>query len=287
VAFAGIAGKHKTSFLSIEQTQRLANDSRYPSLYQLIPALTHSFIWDQNPSAAIKNYAPDDPAIVKALHLNAASLTAWKDFRAGITNNRPPRVRYFFIVGSRQSTPLRFLWTGADVQLVDKDDAGDGTVSLPGGMDTATQTELVGKSHVSLIETKPARQTLAALFGAETLFSASELRATITLAVRDTAVTVEDEVHVLIEFTPQTDRFKGELRFQIAVPPQAGEAPDAFTFADFLQVRPVPIEVTGAGVTYINVKVPPIDQRGIYRPVLTETGSDEPTIGPAFAVQPE
>src|SRR5262249_32800456 len=140
------------------------------------------------------------------------------------------------------------------------------------------------KSHVSLIETRPARQTLAALFGAETLFSAEDLATKITLAVRNTAVRVDDDVHVLIEFTPEIDRFDGELRFQRAIVPEDAATPPT-EWRD-LSRPALPIGLVGAGFTYINVKAEPLEIKGVYRPVLTNHANDQRIVGPAFAAQP-
>lgn len=285
-AYAVAVGLDKTTFLSLEQTKTLANDTRYPSIYQLFPARTHSFVWSLDSKSSYKDFAADDPVISKTFGLTAAGLTAWTAFRAALTGNRPVHVRYFFIVGSRQETLVRLLWDGATLQRIELEDAGDGTVSLPGAMDAATQSEFVGKSHVSLIETRPARQTLAALFGAETLFAAAELTAHVTLAVRDLAVSTEDEIHVQIEFVPKIDRFKGELKFERAVIPDSGEPTGPLTFAAIPAVPVVPVELIGTAFTYVTLKAGPLQIDGIYRPVLMQEGKPGTTVGPAFAVQP-
>lgn len=285
-AYAAATGLDKTNFLSYDQTKTLANDTRYLSIYQLFPVKTHSFIWSRDTQSSITDYAADNAAIVKKFGLTNAGLTAWTTFRAALTGNRPKHVRYFFIVGSRQETLVRLLWDGATLQRVELEDAGDGTVSLPGAMDAATQSEFVGKSHVSLIETRPARQTLAALFGAETLFAAAELTAHVTLAVRDLSVTTEDEIHVQIEFVPQVDRFKGELRFERAVVPEAGEPTGPLTFAEIPALPALPVELIGTAFTYVTLKTAPLELTGIYRPVLSQEGKAAKVIGPAFAVQP-
>ncbi len=285
-AYAAAAGLDKTTFLSVEQTRTLANDTRYVSLYQLFPARTHSFIWSLDSKSPYMDYSADDPPIVKKFGLTAAGLTAWNTFRAALTGNRPKHVRYFFIVGSRQETLVRLLWDGTTLQRIELEDSGDGTVSLPGAMDVATQSEFVGKSHVSLIQTQPARQTLARLFGAETLFAADELTAHVTLAVRDLAVSTEDEIHVQLEFVPQVDRFKGELRFERAVVPASGEPTEPLAFTAFTGLRAAPIELIGTAFTYVTLKAGPLEFAGIYRPVLTQEGKADTVKGPAFAVQP-
>jgi pimeloyl-ACP methyl ester carboxylesterase len=291
VAFAGAAGLHKASFLSVAQTQQLANDTRYPSLYQLFPIASQSFIWSWDPKYALQNFAADDATLVNHLGLTASSLDAWRQFRTGLTGQRPKHVRYFFIIGSRQETLVRLRWTppsnvAASLTIEELDDSGDGTVPLLGAMDTGTQCQFVGKSHVSLIETQPARATLAALFGATTLFG-EEAEAKITLAVRDTAVTTADSIRVLIEFAPAVNRFKGDLAFQRDTTPAAAADQDVVPkFVDFPGGPPILVELAGVGFTHVNLKAPAIKITGIYRPVLRQGGGAADIVGPAFAVQP-
>lgn len=284
IAYAAATGLDKTTFLSTKQTKTLANDTRYLSLYQLFPDKTHSFIWSRDPKLLSKDYAADDPDIVKAYGLTVAGLKAWTTLRAALTGNRPNHVRYFFIVGSRQETLARLVWDGAALGRIELEDAGDGTVSLPGAMVAATQAEFVGKSHVSLIETHPARQTLATLFGADTLFAAAELTAHFTLAVRDLSVSTEDEIHVQIEFIPEFDRFRGELTFERAVLPGSGALAAPLTFVA-AGIQAIPVEFIGAAFTYVTLKTAPIEYPGIYRPVLAEDGKEKKVTGPSFAVQ--
>jgi hypothetical protein len=291
VAFAGAVGLHKASFLSVAQTRYLANDARYPSLYQLFPISSQSFIWSWDPKYALKSFTADDAGLVEYFKLTASSIAAWKAFRAGLTGVRPEHVRYFFIIGSRQQTLVRHRWSppsqtppvAASLRREELEDSGDGTVPLLGAMDTHTQCQLVGKSHVSLIETRPARATLAALFGATTLFA--EGPKVITLAVRDTAVTISDSIHVLIEFEPGVDRFRGELSFQRAMLPAAGVQGVAPKFGAYPAAKPIPIELAGAAFTYVKLKSPPISVTGVYRPVLHQDGGAADVVGPAFAVQ--
>jgi len=289
-AFAAAVGLRGVTFLSLEQTRVMANDPRYTALYQLFPDRTHSFIWDRDAGAAIGDRPADDQAIATRFGLHRTGLDAWNAFRAALSNPRPAHVRYFFIVGSRQATIARLSWDGTALAPVELDDSGDGTVSLLGAVVGTTQSEFVGKSHVSLIDTPPAQQTLAALFGA-TLFGASTFAAeaavapAITLAVRDLSVTTEDEVHVQIDFHPEIDHFTGELRFERALGPGDGQAANDLTFTAVPQLASLPIELTGRGFSYVNVKADPLEVRGIYRPVLEDKGNPARITGPAFAVQ--
>ena len=205
-------GLHKAEFLTTDQTRTLANHGICPSLYQLFPATSHSFIWDSRQPSAIATIAADDPKLVTNFQLNAQHLDKWRQFRAGLTGRRPQHVRYFYVIGSRQETLVRLFWDGAKgLTKLELDDAGDGTVSLLAAMDLATQSEFVGKSHVSLVDTRQARETFASVFGAKTTFAAGD---EISLSIRKPVVTTEETVHVQIEFRVAPNRVKAVLRFR-------------------------------------------------------------------------
>lgn len=280
-AYASAVGLHKADFLSIDQTRRMANDERYPSLFQLFPVRGHSFIWHSNPTKSYSDYSADHPDIVKRYKLNATNMDAWLEFRKAF-KKAPETVRYFYVVGSTQETLVRLLWTGNDLEPVELDDAGDGTVPLLSALHPNIQTDFVEKSHVSLIETRPARQTLAALFGGTTVLAAEQI-GRVTLSVRDLVVTAGDEIHVQIAFEPEVDTFKGRLRLQRAVVPEEGSVAD-IGFVDFGQSEVIPVELKSAGIGYINLKTKPLKLRGVYRPVLQRDGAVD-VVGPEFVVQ--
>jgi hypothetical protein len=281
IAYAAAVGLHKADFLSLTQTRQLASDNQYPSLYQLFPDPSHSFIWRSATAAALENVPPNDPGLVSNFGLSQSNLARWQSFRKGLTGKRPPGVRYFYVIGSRQETLTRLSWDSSGVLTKEElEDAGDGTVSLLAAMEIATQSEFVGKSHVSLIETLPARQALAALFGAETLFAAD---GDITLAVRKVVVTTNEAIHVQIEFRGAPSRVTGDLRIQRADIPDPEAPPASPVFRDVNFVKPITIDITSAGIEFLNLKCPPITTRGVYRPVFNTDGRD--AVGPRFIVQ--
>lgn len=287
-AYASAIGLHKAEFLSVDQTRRMANDSRYPSLFQLFPAKGHSFIWAADPAAAINDYASDDAVLVGRYNLNTANLAAWREFRQALLGAPARSIRYFYVVGSTQDTLVRFRLTGSDLEPIELDDAGDGTVPLSGAMQSSIQTDFVGKSHVSLIETRPARETLAALFGGTTVLSARDI-GQVTLTVRDIVGDSDSPIHVQITFEPEVDRFKGALRFQRADVPDAADAEvgiaGVVSFHDVAGRNEIPVELASSGICYLNLKSDALDYPGIYRPVLRHDAGPD-VVGPEFVIQP-
>jgi hypothetical protein len=285
IAFAGAAGLHKTNFLSLDQSKRLANDSRYPALFQIFPDNSHRFIWSAKMSDRYSTFDTDDSSISAAYTLEAKNMSKWAAFRAGLSGNRPNSVRYFYVIGSRQETLVRFLWDGNSLTKVELDEAGDGTVPLAGAMQSGTQSDFVARSHVDLIDSRPSRETLARLFGADTLFAVDGT--TISLSIRDRVVTTEDDIHVQIIFDPGVSVFKGALTWQRAKLPADGSEPGQGDFRDFPSGGVQRIEVIGTHTSYLNVLASPMLFRGIYRPVLTGDAAppSPPILGPAFFVQ--
>lgn len=281
IAFAGATGLHQTSFLSEDQSTTLANDPRYPALFQIFPDPTHPFIWAKDTANALKVHTVDQ--VAPSFGLNTSNIKAWKDFRAGLTGKAPNGVRYFYFVGTRYQTLVRLLWDGNKaLEKIELDDAGDGTVSLPGAMDPTIQTEFAGKSHVDLIETREVRVTLAALFRAVTVLSAKELAPHLTVSVRDRMVSTKDRVHVLVEFLPEITRFEGDLTWQRA---KDDSPPDAPVFQDVTVIPARQIQLAGPDIGYVVLKAGPVPYSGIYRAVITAKGDPNPNYGPAFVVQ--
>jgi hypothetical protein len=64
-AYALAAGLARAEFLSAEQTRRMTNDSRHPSLFYLFHAKMLLCAWSSDPAAAMKHYASDDAAPVQ------------------------------------------------------------------------------------------------------------------------------------------------------------------------------------------------------------------------------
>ncbi|MEJ1962803.1 MAG: hypothetical protein WDO56_15140 [Gammaproteobacteria bacterium] len=282
IAFAAAVGLHKAEFLTTDQTRTLVSSSDCPSLYQLFPASNHSFIWDSRKTSAVASLAADDAALVANFALSQPNLAKWRAFRAGLTGRRPQHVRYFYIIGSRQETLVRLFWDG-DKTLTKQEieDAGDGTVSLLAAMELATQSEFVGKSHVSLIDTRQARETFASVFGAETRLAAGP---EFSLSVRKPVVATDEPVHVQIECRDTPNRLKAVLRFQRADIPDAAAPPADPGFIDVASTPVIPIDVTSVGLEFLNLKSPPIVTRGVYRAILIPEGSP-PVTGPQFVVQ--
>ena len=282
IAFAAAVGLHKADFLTTGQTRTLANSSQCPSLYQLFPASNHSFIWDSRKSSAAASLAADNATLVANFSLSEPNLAAWRAFRAGLTGRRPKHVRYFYVIGSRQQTLVRFIWDGSKTLTPEElDDAGDGTVSLLAAMELTTQSEFVGKSHASLIDTKQARETFASVFGAQTRFAAGP---EFSLSVRKPVVTTDEFIQVQIECRDTPDRLKAVLRFQRADIPDPAAPPTDLSFIDTSAAPVIPIDVTSVGLEFLNLKTPPITTRGVYRPVLIPEGKPLVT-GPRFVVQ--
>ena len=154
VALAGALGLHKTSFMSIEQSKQLANDARYPALYQTFPLFNAPLIWKSMPRGRLEPITLSDTQFVtEKLHLNKQNLDRASTFRRSLDAAPIPKeIRCFLLIGSRFETITHFFWTGNTLQKEETPDGGDGTVSIEGAYLGGTQVQFTGESHIELIE---------------------------------------------------------------------------------------------------------------------------------------
>jgi hypothetical protein len=79
LAFLYIAGAAGLRVLSNDHARRLAADSRYPSIYQLLPPDNEAYLFDENGVRATLDAVPSEVA-----ELNPASIRAMRAWRAGL-----------------------------------------------------------------------------------------------------------------------------------------------------------------------------------------------------------
>src|SRR5205807_6970840 len=134
-------------------------------------------------------------------------------------NKRPKAVRYFFFVGTRQTTisavKLRLLTTGFDVRRTEWEDAGDGTVPSWSGMITGVQGQPVGGEHGEIYKNNDLRRTMAVLLGKAGVLAAP-LGQLVEVSLRERVVNPNNTVHVALTFSAALNTVNGELRIEKA-----------------------------------------------------------------------
>lgn len=287
VALAGALGLHKTSFMSIEQSQKLANDPRYPSLFQTFPLANEPIFWNRASGGSLTSKSLNDESFVKdVLKLNAGNLAKAFAFREGIDLTEHPlpgSIRYFLIVGTRFDTITHFEYLNNSVSKIETADGGDGTVSIQGGYLPGFQMQFCGESHVDLIESRAAKSTFQRLFNADGLLELFGV-GRISLSVRDPTVPEGGDVHLALTMEGAVKAFSGNLTWERAMlKPGATE----FVPADFVaiaQPKAVPVDYSGPEAQTMMLKLKAPELSGIYRTVLKRDGlPDEPSS--AFVVR--
>jgi hypothetical protein len=283
IGLAGAVGKHKTNFLSIEQSMRLANDPRYPALYQLFPGVNEPVIWERTAKGRLAPHTLGDEAFVlKSLKLSPANYNAYLEFRTAIDNKPYPEgVRRFVLMGTRFATMTHFFWDDQGLTPVESKDGGDGTVSIQGAYVPDVQCRLTGQAHVSLIRADEARQTFQELMGARGMLAGAQQ---VEISTRDVVVGTKEDIHLVILAEDGLNNISGEIVIEGA-PLPARDAPPP-TIADFkpLARAPQPFSYAGPSIASATLTLPGIPAPGFYRVVVKSAAGANVAQSPVFAV---
>ena len=284
VALAGALGLHKTNFMSIAQSKELANDSRYPSLYQTFPLFSAPLIWKSMKQGKLEPITLSDSAFATGkLHLNRQNLDRATAFRRALDTAPIPRdIRTFLLIGSRFETITHFFWTGNKIDIGETQDGGDGTVSLEGAYLPRCQVQFTGESHVDLIGSDIARVTFQQLFDADGL-AAPEI-GQLKLSVRDLTVDVASEVHIRIKAEGGILAFTGRLVWDRAVAARRKVEGGEPKFTPAARPLPIPIRYAGPMADAIALRLQAPSRAGVYRLRLVK-GTRSEAVSAAFAVR--
>ena len=284
VALAGAVGQQTTSFMSIEQSMRLANDARYPALYQTFPLFSAPIIWKSAPRERLEPITLSDTRFaIEKLHLNEANLERAASFRRALDAAPIPNgIRCFLLIGSRFETITHFFWTGSSIQKEETPDGGDGTVSVEGAYLPGFQVQFTGESHVELIDSNIARATFQQLFGADGLAVAEIER--LTLSVRDLTVDLGGEVHVRIKAEGGVARLSGQLTWERALTPRGKAAAAEPKFNPVPSAPSLPVSYSGPTVDALALRLQAPSRAGVYRLRLVK-GKRSQAVSAAFMVR--
>ena len=224
LALCAAMGLEKRLFLSADQVKQLVNDERYPALYQLMPPPGEPFVWNEDKVSEYGEMDVYDPTLAQALGLVAKNLQAAKDFHAKLDMTKRPQyngkpVRYFFFVGTRQTTisAVTLLSIGASkyrLRRTELEDSGDGTVPAWSGSITGVQGQPVGGEHSTIYRNDILRRTMGVLLGKSGVLAAAPER--VEVALRERVVNPNDQVHVSLTFGSGIDKLDGRLDLQRA-----------------------------------------------------------------------
>lgn len=287
IALAAVLGLHKTNFLSTAQSKQLANDPRFPALYQTFPVPTYPLLWTRGKGTNMKASGLSDLNVALGqLGLNNVSYNAYLDFRRAIDSRPiPASVRLVAIMGTGYETLTHLQFDGS-VQKSEAQDGGDGTVAFQGGYLPNVQTKFVSEAHVTLLNARDAREAFQEVFDAVGMLAAGAGQ--LQLSVRDLVVGVQQPISVLIVSDGTVTNAEGRFILETAPAEPGGAAP---TGADFFAAPgrvPVPFLYRGPGLVNAAVTLPAVTSQGVYRVVIELGPAGTPATArftsPAFVV---
>ena len=277
-------GMERRLFLSGTQIAKVANDPRYPAVYEGLPPLNEPFIWDQDVTAGLEPITLDsNPALTKQLNLSDKNLRAARKFQAKLDIDlRPKAVRYFCFVGSRQPTACAtWLFPGTSpprIERLEQEDSGDGVVPIWSAGLPGIQSRPVGGEHGTIYKNAELLSTLATLLGFQghALGGAPEA---VEIAVRDRVVEPGALFPFLITLPPQKSELTGEIRMERIVEQAQG--------VSFVPVKGTthPIAYSGVEAESFSLSTNAPDTTGEYRIAFYDQGRGEPLATDEFFVQ--
>jgi pimeloyl-ACP methyl ester carboxylesterase len=175
LALARVLGLDSDMGISKSDFRKFANDRRYPSGYQLLPAPDESACWDE--SAGGLNAADIYDAGVAArlgldLQLLGRARYVYDTLRAGAP---PKQVRYFYFAGTGHETVTRVnvfsdnggAYPNDKMVITRTEGAGDGTVPIWSALPRAIQKQVVVNEHSHVFTGVPFKKVFYRLLGGD------------------------------------------------------------------------------------------------------------------------
>lgn len=267
VAIGRALGLEGTVGLSADAVRSLSADSRYPSLYQLLPPPNHTALWHRIGSAfSAMDLFNDKHREELGLDLCAKNLAVSKATWGTLaTITKPDHVRYVFLAGTGHDTVARIEASRRPPpRMISSDDAGDGTVVLWSAIPPAYPHAVSYGSHESFFQRGPARDMLFGVFGlyrSGRMFAAEALtKPPIDLSIESQLFGPEQPMDVVLIPSAPSNHIKGVAYFEQRVE----DAADG-------RVRFIPmgsgseISYSGPSVRVASLRLLAPSEAGIYR----------------------
>ena len=283
-ALTAATGMEKRLFLNKEQVRTVISDTRYPSVYQLLPPEGEPFAWNLKQGTEFEPINIYDKKTSSKLELVEDNLKSAIKFRAKLDpKKRPSHVRYFCFVGTREPTVnnLKFLDTGSKYRVTKEElkDAGDGTVPSWSSRLVATQTEPVGGEHGTIYKTDRLRRTLAVLLGKPGVLTAMSIPSC-ELTISNTVVYPNDPVYVTLNFPSPISTIDGTIELEKSIVDSQGEIT---TFNKF--GSPLDISYNGPEVEKLGIIITAPKYFSVYHIGFRFRGDSELAVKEEFFVQ--
>lgn len=274
LALARILGMDSTLGISGPDFRVIANDPRYPSAYQLLPAPGEDACWDvtNNELLPLDIY---EPATAKTLGLNTSMIQRAKFVYDTLASGHPPKhVRYFCFAGTGHATTTRVNVTKSGNKLTTAEDAGDGTVPMWSALPRSLQRQLVLGEHSSFFTRRTFKAVFYRLLGATFPDEPIALAATgVDVSIQALVIEANQPIDLLlVPHIPAID-IQGSILLERTDDPSK----------PFVAVgAPVRVSYSGPVIPQLKMSLLPLRDPGQYR--LRFEGKPGPSGSIAFAV---
>jgi pimeloyl-ACP methyl ester carboxylesterase len=173
LALARILGLDSDMGISKSDFRKLANDRRYPSGYQLLPAPDEAACWDET-GARLEVADIYDSDVAGHLGLDPQLLSRARFVHDTLRAGAPPKhVRYFYFAGTGHETVTRINvvqdksgnYPTSAMAVTRTEGAGDGTVPMWSALPRAVQKQVVVNEHSHVFTGVPFRKVFYRLLG--------------------------------------------------------------------------------------------------------------------------
>lgn len=293
LALCAALGQVKRLFLNATQVKQLADQSDFPSLYQLMPPESEPFLWNTDMQARLDPANPYLENTAKFLGLNASNLQSAALFHASLNvATKPKTIAYFCFVGTRQNTISNvqgnFAITesngaingiGPHVTGVEISDGGDGTVPSWSASFVGMQQLAVGGDHGGLYKAPEVLRTLGALLGKQGVLSSLVRPDQVRLSLRDEVVAPEEKAPIVMFFNTAPSLLEAELVMRKLT------GSDGKEMAKPVIVQRLSVTYKGAPIDSLALTMDAPEFSGIYELDLHSCGSSVAENKPRLMVQ--
>ena len=270
-----------TSILGVSgpDVRRLADDPRYPSLYQLASAPGSALTLE----AAARGQIPRaieafSPAIVAELGLNPANVTSAQDFWADMgidrrphseeaDGRRVPSVDYFFFGGAAHKTTVRNQWDDAAGKLepIERRQSGDGSVPIACSVVPELPHGFSEKVHKHVFEDRELRKALYRFLDAPLHMRPQSADATVEvgekgrfgISVDKETYSVDDQIEIVASYNEEMTSPIESFEI-LAIDPDSGEPDPAIPPISFS------VDFQGVELRSFSIVVSPELEPGLY-----------------------
>jgi hypothetical protein len=269
LALARVLGLDSTLGISEADFQKLTNDPRYPSAYQLLPAPGEAACWDQN-DLTIGVVDIYEAGTAQRLGLSPAMLERARFVYDSLAQGRAPEhVRYFYFAGTGHETVTRVnvqdvggTYPAASMVVTRTEDAGDGTVPFWSAMPHPVQKQVVVNEHTHVFKGMPFMRVFYRLLGGDLgppLEALDRAEAAglepLRLSIPTPIVRRGDEFELLLVPPSPATPFDGALLLQRLKEDGTPAAPPE----EMSRVR-----YDGPRISHLRMRLPPLGSAGLY-----------------------